>query len=314
MDIKIILGILFVLLPSISAANFLDSEIGARQTGMGGAFVGISDDASTAYWNPAGLDELKNVELVYLYGRRYNKGGISFFGLVQPTTSLAGGTWGLFYLQEDIVEIQDNIPKRKGIEETTISFGWGKKMNGGFESMPFGLLVGANLKLLKTGELNNTSRGAAIDIGLLLKPKEILPGTKEIKIGMILRNPLRTKVGSAKLASAKLASEKLASEKPASGFNLGFGVLMDKKINIGKGIELSNIILSADVNHPEGESLKVRFGTEMFVNQKLFWRMGTNNGDIAFGAGIIVSQWQIDYGVSLNSPKSSHQIAARLRY
>lgn len=299
MDIKIILGILFVLLPSISAANFLDSEIGARQTGMGGAFVGISDDASTAYWNPAGLDELKNVELVYLYGRRYNKGGISFFGLVQPTTSLAGGTWGLFYLQEDIVEIQDNIPKRKGIEETTISFGWGKKMNGGFESMPFGLLVGANLKLLKTGELNNTSRGAAIDIGLLLKPKEILPGTKEIKIGMILRNSLRTKVDSA---------------KPASGFNLGFGVLMDKKINIGKGIELSNIILSADADHPEGESLKVRFGTEMFVNQKLFWRMGTNNGDIAFGAGIIVSQWQIDYGVSLNSPKSSHQIAARLRY
>ncbi len=299
MDIKIILGILFVLLPSISAANFLDNEIGARQTGMGGAFVGISDDASTAYWNPAGLDELKNVELVYLYGRRYNKGGINFFGLVQPTTSLAGGTWGLFLLQEDIIEVKDDIPKRKGVEETTISFGWGKKMNGGFEAMPFGLLVGANLKLLKTGEINNTSRGAAIDIGLLLKPKEILPGTKEIKIGMILRNSLRTKV---------------ADQNPASGFNLGFGVLMDKKINIGKGIELSNIILSADADHPEGESLKVRFGTEMFVNQKLFWRMGTNNGDIALGAGIIVSQWQIDYGVSLNSPKPSHQISARLRY
>ncbi|MDI6781153.1 MAG: hypothetical protein QME49_03475 [bacterium] len=294
-----LLGILFVLLPSISAANFLDTEIGARQTGMGGAFVGISDDASTAYWNPAGLDELKNVELVYLYGRRYNEGGINFFGLVQPSTSLAGGTWGLFCLQEDIVEVKDNIPKRKGMEETTISIGWGKKMNGGFESMPFGLLVGANLKLLKTGEINNTSRGAAIDIGLLLKPKEILPGTKEIKIGMILRNPLRTKI---------------ASENPASGFNLGFGVLMDKKINLGKGIELSNIILSADADHPEGESLKVRFGTEMFVNQKLFWRMGTNDGDIALGAGIIVSQWQIDYGVSLNSPKASHQISARLRY
>ncbi len=296
--------ILFVLLPSISAANFLDAEIGARQTGMGGAFVGISDDASTAYWNPAGLDELKNVELVYLYGRRYNKGGINFFGLVQPSTSLAGGTWGLFCLQEDIVEIKDNIPKRKGIEETTISIGWGKKMNGGFEAMPFGLLVGANLKLLKTGEFNNTSRGAAMDIGLLLKPKEILPGTKEIKIGMTLRNPLRTKI----------ASEKLASAKPASGFNLGFGILMDKKINLGKGIELSNIILSADADHPEGESLKVRFGTEMFVNQKFFWRMGTNDGDIALGTGIITGQWQIDYGVSLNSPEPSHQISARLRY
>jgi hypothetical protein len=294
-----LLGILFTLLPSISAANFFDSEIGARQTGMGGAFVGIGDDASTAYWNPAGLDEMKNVELVYLYGRRYNKGGINFFGLVQPSTSLAGGTWGLFCLQEDIVEIKDNNLKRKGVEETTISIGWGKKMNGGFESMPFGLLVGANLKLLKTGEFNNISRGAAVDIGLLLKPKEILPGTKEIKIGMILRNPLRTKI---------------ASQEPASGFNLGFGILMDKKIKLGKGIELSNIILSADADHPEGESLKVRFGTEMLVNQKLFWRMGTNDRDIALGTGIALSQWQIDYGISLNSPKPSHQISARLRY
>lgn len=296
---KIILGILFVLLPSISAANFFDTEIGARQTGMGGAFVGIGNDASTVYWNPAGLDELKNVELIYLYGRRYNKGGINFFSLDQPATSLLGGTWGLFCLQEDVVEIKDNIPKRKGIEETTIGIGWGKKINGGFEGMPFGLLVGANLKLLKTEEINNTSRGAAIDLGLLLKPKEILPGTKEIKIGVMLRNPLRTKMDS---------------EKPASGFNLGFGVLMDKNIKPGKGIELSNIILSTDADHPEGESLKVRFGTEMLINQKLFWRMGTNDGDITVGAGITLNQWQIDYGVSLNSPKPSHQISARLRY
>ncbi|MFH1860898.1 MAG: hypothetical protein ABH870_07825 [bacterium] len=94
-----LLGILFVLLPSISAANFIDTEIGARQTGMGGAFVGIGDDASTVYWNPAGLDELKSVETIFLYGRRYNKGGVNFFSLAQPATSLGGGTWGLFGLQ-----------------------------------------------------------------------------------------------------------------------------------------------------------------------------------------------------------------------
>ncbi|MBU0701782.1 hypothetical protein KKE26_10920 [bacterium] len=294
-----LLGILFALLPSISAANFLDTEIGARQAGMGGTFVGIGDDASTIYWNPAGLDELKNVEIIYLYGRRYNKGGVNFFSLAQPATSLGGGTWGLFGLQEDVVEIKDNILRKKGIDETTIGIGWGKKMNGGFEAMPFGLLVGANLKLLKAEGINNTTRGAAIDLGLLLKPKEILPGTKEIKIGVMLRNLLRTRMNE---------------EKPASGFNLGFGIIMDKKINLGKGIALSDIILSADADHPEEESLQIRFGTEMLVNQKLLWRMGTNNGDIAIGAGITLSQWQIDYGISLNSPNPSHQISAKLRY
>ena len=33
--------------------NFLGS--GARARGMGGAFLGISDDADAASWNPAGL-------------------------------------------------------------------------------------------------------------------------------------------------------------------------------------------------------------------------------------------------------------------
>lgn len=294
-----LLGILIVLLPSISTANFLNLEVGARQTGMGGAFVGVGDDASTVYWNPAGLDELKKVELIYEYGRRYNKGGINFFSLAQPATFLAGGTWGLFGLQEDVVEVKDDILKRKGIDETTIGLGWGKKMNGGFENMPFGLLIGASLKLLKADEKDATNRGAAIDFGLLLKPKEILPGTKEIKIGVVLRNALRTK---------------MSEKKPVSGFNLGFGVLMDKKITLGKGIALSDIILSADANHPEGESIRVRLGTEMLVNQKLFWRMGTNNGDITLGTGIKSGQWQIDYGISLNSPKPSHQISAMLKY
>ncbi|OIP40931.1 hypothetical protein AUJ95_04025 [Candidatus Desantisbacteria bacterium CG2_30_40_21] len=294
-----LLGILIVLLPSISMANFLDLEIGARQTGMGGAFVGIGDDASTVYWNPAGLDELKSVEIIYGYGRRHNKGSINCFSLAQPATFLAGGTWGLFGLQEDVVEIKDDTIRRKGTDETTIGLGWGKKMNGGFENMPFGLLLGATLKLLKAEEKDATNRGAAIDIGLLLKPKEILPGTKEIKIGVVLRNALRTK---------------MSEKKPASGFNLGFGILMDKKITLGKGINLNNIILSADADHPEGESLRIRLGTEMLVNQKLFWRMGTNNGDLSLGTGIKSGQWQIDYGISLNSPKPSQQISAMLTY
>jgi len=106
----------------------------------------------------------------------------------------------------------------------------------------------------------------------------------------------------------------MSEKKPASGFNLGFGILMDKKITLGKGINLNNIILSADADHPEGESLRIRLGTEMLVNQKLFWRMGTNNGDLSLGTGIKSGQWQIDYGISLNSPKPSQQISAMLTY
>jgi hypothetical protein len=45
---------LFGLLPaSVSAQNF--GALGTRAAGMGGAFVGVADDATAIYWNPAGL-------------------------------------------------------------------------------------------------------------------------------------------------------------------------------------------------------------------------------------------------------------------
>ena len=40
-----------------TAAPMLKVGIG-RATGMGDAFVAVADDASSAYWNPAGLAQL----------------------------------------------------------------------------------------------------------------------------------------------------------------------------------------------------------------------------------------------------------------
>ena len=37
------------------AAAQSSESVGTRAQGMGGAFVGVADDASAVYWNPAGL-------------------------------------------------------------------------------------------------------------------------------------------------------------------------------------------------------------------------------------------------------------------
>lgn len=39
------------------------SCVGARQLGMGGAFIGLADDADATYWNPAGLAFLEKKEV-----------------------------------------------------------------------------------------------------------------------------------------------------------------------------------------------------------------------------------------------------------
>ena len=40
---------------------------GARARGMGGAFLGLSDDASAASWNPAGLVQLNKIQTSFSF-------------------------------------------------------------------------------------------------------------------------------------------------------------------------------------------------------------------------------------------------------
>ena len=41
----------------------LPTRVGTRALGMGGAFVGVADDATAVYWNPAGLAMVKSVDI-----------------------------------------------------------------------------------------------------------------------------------------------------------------------------------------------------------------------------------------------------------
>jgi hypothetical protein len=50
-----------------TAAPFLEIPVGARAIGMGGAFVGTSDDVTALYWNPAGVARLNRSEAMFTH-------------------------------------------------------------------------------------------------------------------------------------------------------------------------------------------------------------------------------------------------------
>jgi len=53
-----------VLGPVLAMGNGLYTPtVGARANAMGGAFVGLADDYSAVYWNPAGITQIKGMEL-----------------------------------------------------------------------------------------------------------------------------------------------------------------------------------------------------------------------------------------------------------
>lgn len=55
-----------------SGAQFLKIPVGAKAAAMGGAVVGSINDASSVFWNPAGLVNVKNVDAHFSYHNWFN--------------------------------------------------------------------------------------------------------------------------------------------------------------------------------------------------------------------------------------------------
>lgn len=71
----LVCALLLVAAPSAHAAKFAGSFMadggGARALGMGSAFVAVANDASAAFWNPAGLVDLQQREAVVMHSERF---------------------------------------------------------------------------------------------------------------------------------------------------------------------------------------------------------------------------------------------------
>jgi len=67
------------------AGEFLKIEPGARAVGMGGAFVGVADDATAPYWNPAGMVYLPYKEVLPQHSEQFGSlVNHDFLGAVFP--------------------------------------------------------------------------------------------------------------------------------------------------------------------------------------------------------------------------------------
>ncbi len=53
------------------AGDFLSIGVGGRALGMGGAFTSIANDVTAGYWNPAGLAEVSNSQIILMHDERF---------------------------------------------------------------------------------------------------------------------------------------------------------------------------------------------------------------------------------------------------
>jgi hypothetical protein len=70
-------AVALLLLAGVVQANFLETELGARAMGMGGAFVGVADDVTALHWNPAGLVQTRGFQAFGMRTSVYSVDGLS---------------------------------------------------------------------------------------------------------------------------------------------------------------------------------------------------------------------------------------------
>ncbi|MEE9553654.1 MAG: outer membrane protein transport protein [candidate division Zixibacteria bacterium] len=79
---------------NVFAGGFALSGVGSKAIGMGGAFRGLADDWSAAYWNPAGLTQLEQSEITGM--------GVFLNPRIQYTPSITYGGVEVGYRNGDI--------------------------------------------------------------------------------------------------------------------------------------------------------------------------------------------------------------------
>jgi hypothetical protein len=70
------------------AGDFMSLGGGARALGMGGAFAAVANDASTMYWNPAGISGFSKREALFMHAEQFgNLLDYNFAAFVVPVSS-----------------------------------------------------------------------------------------------------------------------------------------------------------------------------------------------------------------------------------
>ncbi|MFI5363603.1 MAG: hypothetical protein ACHQ49_16680 [Elusimicrobiota bacterium] len=163
--------------------QFLDYGVGARAMAMGGAYYGISDDASAAYWNPSGLAQLQRKELTTMQATLFAETKLTYFSYAQPTkagvfslsmTQLAGSGFQTVAANFNPATSEATAVNSVGgftDQQQAIALSWGKNVT---ETVLFGMsandvtrkLAGSSdsTKLLNLGVMK--TMGASYRLGL----------------------------------------------------------------------------------------------------------------------------------------------------
>jgi hypothetical protein len=288
-----------------SGAQFLKIPLGANESGMAGAVVALTNDASSVFWNPAGIAKIQGVNLHFSYMKwfdlfnmnaaaiAYNLGDMGVIGAsvisfstgqIEITTEQSPNGTGQYYNAQDIA----------------IGVTYARYLTTEFN-------VGVTVKYVNQGIWHENAAGFAFDIGT-----QYALDFQNLTIAMSMTN-----FG----ANLQFEGEDLETRKqydpnfplsrlaPADLRTTSYPLPLNFQVGMGFDIYKSDfikIIGGIDAVHPNDNKERVQFGTQISAFDRFFIRGGyifnhdTQNFSLGAGANVPSGNTliQFDYSYS----------------
>lgn len=250
-------------------AQFLKIGIGARATGMGSAFAAVADDASSVYWNPAGISRLSGAGSI-----------VSLNHVVWPTDiSLTHAAYvfkvgfmpGMFAVQARSLYMSDMVrttvyrPDGDGTffdaGDTSFGLTYSRSLTDKFSFGVTGSMVRSSLDEISDSALS-------FDFGTLYDT-----GFRSLRVGMAIQN----------IGGEFVYIDSQRAAKVPTVFRLGASATV---LDTGN----NSLLLCGEFSHPPDNSERMNLGGEFSFRDYFFARAGYNIGydseKLAAGFGV----------------------------
>ena len=266
-----------------TGANFLLLGGGARPLGMGEAYAALGDDASSMFYNPAGLSNVNFNEIMTMYNNWFTGITQQIAGVAVPTNFgvVAVGYSGLNSGDIQGYGASGEATSAFTTSSSSINISLGRRLNPN-------LSFGAGVRSISERLESNRSSTIAFDAGLKYR------FNPQLIVGMSVLN-----LGS----GLKFISEQ--TPLPTS-YRVGAAfatTLFDEDINLDLDI----------VNYTEAS--KVNLGIEYIVRDFLALRLGNSGGTFRAGLGLTANLFAFDYAyLGHQDLGSTHQVSISILF
>ncbi|MBI4546722.1 MAG: PorV/PorQ family protein [Ignavibacteriae bacterium] len=304
----------------ISAFQFLKIGVGARGIGLGETFVAIANDASALYWNPAGLVQFPDNQVMIAHTEYVVDIKHEFFGVSYRLTPNDAIGASITALHMDEMQITtETQPFGTGryftFGDIALGLSYSRRMTDQFS---FGVTlryVEETLDILKM-------RGFMVDLGTYY-----WTGIGSSRFAVVVSNfgADVAPSGVATLYSGETVSS-FQSFSPPTQFKIGFALDPVQRDD-------QRVTTSFELNHPNDNAENLHFGIEYQWDQWLFLRAGvkrtigerllgrdnSSSNDVTFGVGVAAplsfTKINVDYAfANFNVLGSVHRVSVGLTY